>query len=86
MNEEWQKSSLSVNNGQCVQVRFRKSSASTYNGNILMRNSRDSDGSQLSFTEGEWNAFIGGVKLGEFDLDEDGTLPEMPPLLRSIIT
>ena len=77
MNEEWQKSSLSTYNGNCGEVTLAS------DGQILMRNSRFPDGAQLSFTVPEWNAFIGGAKLGEFDLDEDGQLPEMPPLLRS---
>ncbi len=33
---------------------------------------------KLYFTEAEWDAFVLGVKDGEFDLDEDGTLPPLP--------
>lgn len=80
MNEEWQKSSLSNGNAECVEASYKKSTASMPNGDcveaavssgeILVRNTRDREGPVLSFTEGEWEAFIGGVKLGEFDLPE----------------
>jgi hypothetical protein len=30
---------------------------------------------KLYFTEAEWEAFVRGVKNGEFDLDESGRLP-----------
>ncbi len=43
-----------------------------------MRNSGDPDGPKLYFTEAEWDAFVLGVKDGEFDLDEDGNLPPLP--------
>lgn len=33
---------------------------------------------KLYFTEAEWEAFVLGVKDGEFDLDEDGNLPPLP--------
>ena len=33
---------------------------------------------KLYFTEAEWDAFVLGVKDGEFDLDEDGNLPPGP--------
>ena len=32
---------------------------------------------KLYFTEAEWDAFVLGVKDGEFDLDEDGNLPPL---------
>ena len=35
---------------------------------------------KLYFTEAEWEAFVLGVKDGEFDLDEAGNLPPLPPL------
>jgi Domain of unknown function (DUF397) len=85
VNESGQKSSLSHMNGNCVEVRWQKSSlsgnqgncvdvASSEDGAVLMRNSRDSLGPVLIFTVAEWDAFIGGAKLGEFDLDADGKL------------
>ena len=33
---------------------------------------------KLYFTEAEWDAFVLGVKDGEFDLDENGNLPPVP--------
>jgi hypothetical protein len=58
---EWVKSSLSFANGNCVEV------ASLSDGAIGVRNSRDAQGSVLSFTPDEWHAFLGGVRNGEFD-------------------
>lgn len=36
---------------------------------VLMRNAGHPEGPILVFTPAEWDAFIGGVKDGEFDLD-----------------
>ncbi|GII93339.1 DUF397 domain-containing protein [Sinosporangium siamense] len=58
---EWRISSLSGANGQCVAVAFMEN-------HILVRHSKEADGSVLVFTPGEWQAFTGGVRLGEFDL------------------
>jgi hypothetical protein len=60
---EWRKSSLSAG-GECVEV----SMDTDY---IAVRHSRDAAGAILTFTPGEWSAFVGGVRLGEFDV----TLP-----------
>jgi Domain of unknown function (DUF397) len=40
---------------------------------IVMKDAKEPDGPVLYFTEAEWDAFIGGVKDGEFDdlLDEE---------------
>ena len=35
-------------------------------------------GDDAAPTEAEWEAFVLGVKDGEFDLDEDGNLPPLP--------
>lgn len=43
----------------------------------VMYDAADPDGEKLYFTEAEWDAFVLGVKDGEFDLDEDGNLPEL---------
>ena len=43
----------------------------------VMWNSADPDGPKLYFTEAEWDAFVLGVKDGEFDLDEEGNLPPL---------
>jgi len=57
----WVKSSLSYHNGSCVEV------AGLSDDVINVRNSRDPHGAVLRFTPAEWDAFIGGVRLGEFD-------------------
>ncbi len=57
----WIKSSLSFSNSNCVEV------AGLPGGEIGVRNSRDSAGPVLVFTPGEWHAFLGGVRNGEFD-------------------
>ena len=57
----WVKSSLSLANGNCVEV------TSLSDGGIGVRNSRDSEGPVLRFTSDEWHAFLGGARNGEFD-------------------
>ena len=44
----------------------------------VMRNSGEPGSPELFFTEAEWDAFVLGVKDGEFDLDENGNLPPLP--------
>jgi hypothetical protein len=58
---QWVKSSLSYAHGDCVEV------ASLPEGCIALRDSKDTEGPVLRFTSSEWNAFIGGVRNGEFD-------------------
>jgi len=41
----------------------------------VMYDAAKPDGGKLYFTEAEWDAFVLGVKDGEFDLDEQGNLP-----------
>ncbi len=57
----WIKSSLSFCNSNCVEV------SSLTDGQIGVRDSKDSEGAVLRFTSGEWHAFLGGVRNGEFD-------------------
>jgi Domain of unknown function (DUF397) len=57
----WVKSSLSFSNSNCVEV------ADLPDGRIGVRHSKDAEGSVLRFTPGEWHAFLGGVRNGEFD-------------------
>lgn len=56
----WVKSSLSAG-GNCVEV------AELPDGGRAMRNSRKPNGDRLLFTKDEWDAFLGGVRNGEFD-------------------
>ncbi|WP_435824364.1 DUF397 domain-containing protein [Microbispora amethystogenes] len=59
----WKKSSRSGDSGgNCVEV------AGNLPGVIAVRDSKDPGGPALLFTPGEWNAFLGGVRDGEFDL------------------
>lgn len=58
----WKKSSRSGNGGgNCVEV------ATNLPGLIAVRDSKNPNGAALAFTPSEWRAFLGGVKLGEFD-------------------
>jgi Domain of unknown function (DUF397) len=41
----------------------------------VMYDAAHPDGDKLYFTEAEWEAFVLGVRDGEFDLDESGNLP-----------
>jgi hypothetical protein len=60
-DSQWVKSSLSFANGDCVEV------ASLPDGQVGVRDSKDTEGPVLRFTAAEWKAFIGGVRNGEFD-------------------
>jgi predicted secreted Zn-dependent protease len=57
----WRKSTAS-NISDCVEFAVVK-------GRVLLRHSKDPLGPALSFTVAEWNAFVAGVRNGEFDLD-----------------
>jgi hypothetical protein len=67
-----------MRDGKLVDVPFRKSSFSIYlvacvevgvrDGLIRVRDSKHRDGGELIFNAGEWDAFVLGVKAGEFDL------------------
>jgi hypothetical protein len=57
----WKKSSLSSYNGNCVEV------AGLADDIIRVRDSKNPRGGILNFTQAEWDAFIGGVRNGEFD-------------------
>lgn len=80
--DEWHKSSLSTDISSCVEVGvWRKSTrsgpwtdncvevAGAEDGWVLVRDTKDhGNGPVLRYTPDEWRAFIGGVKLNEFDL------------------
>jgi hypothetical protein len=59
--QDWIKSSLSFHNGNCVEVAGLDAEV------IRVRDSKNPRGGVLSFTPAEWDAFIGGVHLGEFN-------------------
>jgi hypothetical protein len=57
----WKKSKRSGGSGgNCVEV------ASNLPGLVAVRDSKNPAGPALVFTPGEWSAFVGGVKDGEF--------------------
>ena len=56
----WHISSYS-NGGGCVEVIQERDL-------IVVRDSKDREGSALSFTYREWDAFVRGVRDGEFDI------------------
>jgi hypothetical protein len=57
----WIKSSLSTYNGNCVEV------AGLADETIHVRDSKNPRGGVLNFTTAEWDAFLGGVRNGEFN-------------------
>ena len=57
----WIKSSLSMANGNCVEV------AGLAGDLIRVRDSQNPRGSVLRFRPAEWDAFVGGIRKGEFD-------------------
>lgn len=59
--DTWIKSSYSSYAGNCVEVTGLACDM------IRVRDSKNPRGSILNFTPGEWDAFIGGVRNGEFD-------------------
>jgi hypothetical protein len=61
LSGNWIKSSLSAYNGNCVEV------AGLTEHTIRVRDSKNPGGAVLSFTQAEWDAFIGGVFNGEFN-------------------
>jgi hypothetical protein len=60
-DSSWVKSSLSLSNSNCVEV------ANLSGGGIGVRDIKDTEGPVLRFTPDEWDAFLGGVRNGEFD-------------------
>jgi uncharacterized protein DUF397 len=59
----WRKSSYSgTTGGNCVEV------AGNLSGIVAVRDSKEPGGPELVFTPAGWEAFIGGVRDGEFDL------------------
>jgi hypothetical protein len=57
----WVKSSYSYASSNCVEV------AGLSDGLIGMRDSKDASGPVLQFSGAEWQAFLGGIRNGEFD-------------------
>jgi hypothetical protein len=79
MSNEWTKSSYSGPSGNCLEVRWQKSSHSGINGNcvearasapgrVAIRDSKDKAGPRLIVNERQWDAFVHGIKRGEFPI------------------
>jgi hypothetical protein len=60
---EWHKSTYSANGqgGGCVEVAFLAG------GHVALRDTKDRSLAPHLFTAGDWEAFLTGVKAGEFD-------------------
>ena len=58
---DWQKASLTGNNGNCVEL------AALPEDGVAIRDSKRPHGPHLCFNAAEWAAFIGGYERGEFD-------------------
>ncbi|MBM0257270.1 DUF397 domain-containing protein [Micromonospora sp. 4G55] len=56
----WRKSTRSGSSGNCVEV-------ATPPQVIMVRDSKDQHGAVLSFTAGQWDGFIKGIKAGELE-------------------
>jgi len=59
---DWRKSSY-CGNSTCVEVAFTTSF-------VALRDSKDVDKAALIYSHEEWEAFLNGVKTGEFDLPD----------------
>jgi hypothetical protein len=58
----WRKSTWSSGGDNCVEVAFAR------DGSVGVRDSKQHGlGPVLEFTPSEWEAFVGGVRGGEFD-------------------
>ncbi|MBM2618998.1 DUF397 domain-containing protein [Actinoplanes sp. LDG1-06] len=58
----WHKATRSGSDGNCVEV------AENLPDIVAVRDTKNRNGATLIFTDAEWQAFIGSVKDGEFDL------------------
>jgi hypothetical protein len=56
----WRTSTL-CNNGTCVEVAL-------IDGGVAIRDSKNRQGPILQFASSEWEAFVGGVHRGDFEL------------------
>jgi len=62
IKQDWFKSSDSTGANNCLEARIHT------NGTVDVRNSKTPEDGMVSFTPGEWTAFLSGAKRGEFDL------------------
>jgi hypothetical protein len=63
----WHISTRSADNGgSCVEA----GPLDDGSGRVALRHSRHPDDATIVYTRAEWDAFIGGVKDGEFDFNQ----------------
>ncbi|MEV7012393.1 DUF397 domain-containing protein [Streptosporangium sp. NPDC051022] len=68
----WRRAAVSGDtDGDCVEVAVIDTADTGHKAGLgslyVLRDSKNPDGPKLFFTRSEWDAFVGGVKLGEFD-------------------
>ncbi|MEU3308759.1 DUF397 domain-containing protein [Nocardiopsis sp. NPDC006832] len=72
---DWLRSTYSQNGGQCVEVAVAPGhevvveNKSAEGEVFVVRDSKNPDAAPLVFTRAEWDAFVEGVKDGEFDAE-----------------
>jgi Domain of unknown function (DUF397) len=59
-DHEWRKSSRSYGSGQCIEI------AESSGAEIAVRDSKNVRGAILTFSSTQWNAFVAGVRRGDF--------------------
>jgi hypothetical protein len=59
---EFRKSRFSIISGHCVEVGLGGDEADQ----VMVRDSKHRGGPVLRFTQSDWNAFVKGVRAGEF--------------------
>lgn len=76
MSAAWRRST-SCSLGDCVEVRFDFDGS----GDVLVRDSKTPEQEPLRFTRDEWDAFVAGVKAGQFDTTRRDVLPTARAIL-----
>jgi hypothetical protein len=61
---QFHKSSFSAADCDCVEIGMQE-------GTVYVRDTKDQSGAILVFNSKEWDAFLKGVKAGEFELPTD---------------
>ncbi|GGS91044.1 DUF397 domain-containing protein [Planobispora rosea] len=68
----WHRAAPGDDGGSCVEVAVVDNPGDGHKAGpgplYVLRDSKDPDGPKLFFTQAEWDAFVGGVRLGEFDV------------------
>jgi hypothetical protein len=60
LSTDWRRSSFCAS-GACIEV------AKVDQSYVLLRDSKDPDGPVLTFDQDEWDAFVAGIRAGEFN-------------------